>query len=84
MGKSLSARVSHLHDIEANWLNLENFIPKIGEIIIYDKDLNNNKPRFKIGDGITEVNSLPFNGDIDLSKYITFTEDYGIIDAGRI
>lgn len=29
-------------------------------MIIYDKDSNNAKPRFKIGDGITTVTSLPF------------------------
>ena len=30
-------RIVHKHDIEANWLKAENFIPKQGEIIIYDR-----------------------------------------------
>lgn len=36
-----NVRISQLHDIEANWNNLVDFIPENGEIIIYDKDENN-------------------------------------------
>jgi hypothetical protein len=31
-----------------------------GELVIYDADEHNPLPRFKIGDGDTNVNNLPF------------------------
>lgn len=49
------ARIILKHDIAENWSKAVNFIPLAGEIIIYD-DLG----RFKIGNGITLVNLLPF------------------------
>lgn len=56
-------RIVHKHDIEENWLKATNFIPKQGELIIYDVDDKYNYERMKIGDGITLVNDLPFNND---------------------
>ena len=61
--KNMNARIQHKHDIEANWNKALNFIPKIGEIIVYDIDDNYNYSRFKIGDGTTVVGSLPFVND---------------------
>ena len=58
--KNMNTRIIHKHDIEANWEKAINFIPKQGEIIIYDIDANYNYERFKIGDGITTVNNLLF------------------------
>ena len=58
--KNLKARIVHKHDIEANWLLATGFIPKQGEIIVYDVDSNYTYERFKIGDGVANVNSLPF------------------------
>ena len=58
--KNMNARIQHKHDIEANWNKALNFIPKIGEIIIYDIDDNYNYSRFKIGDGVRTVNNLEF------------------------
>lgn len=58
--KNINSRVIHKHDIEANWLKAIDFIPKQAEIIIYDIDSNYSYERFKIGDGITTVNALPF------------------------
>lgn len=66
--KNMNARIQHKHDIEANWNKALNFIPKIGEIIIYDIDENHNYERIKIGDGIQTVNNLDFLLD---SKYIS-------------
>lgn len=41
-----------------------NFIPLPGELILYDGIIENGQykvlPRFKIGDGITKINDLPF------------------------
>lgn len=53
--KTMNARFQQKHDIAENWLKATNFIPKAGEIIVYD-DLN----KIKIGDGTTNVNELPF------------------------
>ena len=61
--KIFNSRLIHKHDIESNWLKAVNFTPKQGEIIVYDIDDNYNYERFKIGDGITLVNSLPFADD---------------------
>ena len=58
--KKLNARIVHKHDVEANWLKATNFIPKQGEIIVYDKDASHNYGRIKVGDGETTVSSLPF------------------------
>lgn len=58
--KVIKTRMQQKHDISENWAKAENFSPLIGEIIVYD-DLN----KFKIGDGKTNVNDLPFaNGGI--------------------
>lgn len=58
--KKLNARIVHKHDVEANWLKATSFIPKQGEIVVYDIDVNYTYERFKIGDGKTVVSSLPF------------------------
>jgi hypothetical protein len=56
-------RIIHKHDTEENWKKAKNFIPKKGEIIIYDADNEVNYQRLKIGDGITIVSDLPFYKD---------------------
>ena len=59
--KTLSnIRIVNKHDTESNWLKATGFIPKKGELIVYDKDSTYNYERFKIGDGSTVVSSLPF------------------------
>lgn len=58
-----NTRIVHKHDTEANWNKAVNFIPKQGEIIVYDIDSTYTYERFKIGDGETLVNSLPFVDD---------------------
>ena len=63
--KNIKSRITHKHDTEANWLLATNFIPKQGEIIVYDIDNNHNYERFKIGDGTSNVNVLPFQGELD-------------------
>lgn len=66
--KNFKSRIVHKHDTAANWNKATNFIPKQGEIIIYDKDSTYSYERFKIGDGITNVNSLPFADEQKLDK----------------
>lgn len=49
-------------DIEANWNKAVGFIPLDKEIIIYKPDDSHSAARFKIGDGKTVVQDLPFSG----------------------
>lgn len=58
--KTVKTRIVNKHDIESNWTKAVNFIPKQGEIIIYDVDDTHTFPRLKVGDGETVVSSLPF------------------------
>lgn len=76
-------RQQQKHDIEANWIKAVNFTPLQGEIIIYDSEIDadgntlalpegRTKPyiyeRIKIGDGITNVNLLPFIANDKVDK----------------
>lgn len=61
--KNITSRVINKHDIEANWNKATTFIPKPGEIIIYDADETHTYARVKIGDGDKTVIELPFYGD---------------------
>ncbi len=58
--KNINARVILKHDTEANWLKATTFVPKAGELIVYDPDTTYNYTRIKIGDGSTKVSALPF------------------------
>ena len=60
MEKTLNSRIINKHDLEINWLKAINFVPKQGELIVYDIDDKYTYQRFKIGDGVTKVNDLPF------------------------
>lgn len=70
MQNEIKCRFSQKHDIEANWIKAgqakKPFIPLNGELIAYDPDENYSYTRIKFGDGITNVNELPFvNVDAD-------------------
>ena len=73
--RNIKSRIINKHDIEAHWLLAENFIPKQGEIIVYDSEVDENGntltlptgrsapytyERIKVGDGKTLVSDLPF------------------------
>ena len=58
--KVISTRISLKHDVEANWKLATVFVPRAGEVIIYDKDDTHTSPRIKIGDGNLPVTKLPF------------------------
>lgn len=58
--KNTNARIQQKHDIEANWKKAVNFIPKAGELIVYDADENCDYSRVKVGDGVTKVGNLEF------------------------
>ena len=63
MESALQTRIINKHDTEANWKLQTDFIPFIGEVIVYDKDTNYSYERMKIGDGATAINALPFVND---------------------
>ena len=65
--KQLYTRQVQKHDTEQNWTTAGNngFIPFQGEIIVYEGV----PVRIKIGDGVTNINSLPFA----LSIYVQST-----------
>lgn len=68
MAKTLNARIITKHDTEANWKKAVSFIPKQGEIIVYEAEYSNDNlatqvPRIKIGNGIDTINILPFIND---------------------
>lgn len=61
--KIFNTRVVNKHDLEANWNKAVNFIPLKGELIVYDVDEAHSYERVKIGDGVQNVNDLPFYND---------------------
>lgn len=62
--------------METNWNKATNFIPKKGEIIIYDRDSNYSYERIKVGDGTTVVSALPFATDkLTYARAIKLTGD---------
>lgn len=54
------------------------FIPKKGELILYDPDTTYDYTRIKIGDGSTKVSNLPFLFDklhdleVNFGEYLAF------------
>ena len=76
--KKITSRIQQKHDTAANWANATTFIPKKGEIVIYDAEYNTSgvqtqAVRFKIGDGSRTINNLPF-ALIDYDNRITSLE----------
>jgi hypothetical protein len=61
--KRINGRLVQKHDIQSNWERATKFTPMAGEIIIYDIDSTHFYARIKIGDGIHNVNELPFAND---------------------
>ena len=70
--KHLDGRIQHKHDTAENWDKAINFIPKAGELIVYDADANN-PLRFKMGNGNDVVIDLPFYGEENI-KYTAAQE----------
>ena len=78
MDTTRPARIQNKHDIEAEWLKNSDFIPMLAEIIVYDIEIDEEgnvlelpagriepytHERLKIGDGVHQINDLPFFGD---------------------
>lgn len=85
--KTLKTRIIHKHDIESNWSKATGFVPKQGELIVYDKDSNYNYERVKVGDGATNVNNLPFIDDNKVDKEVgkgLSTNDYTTTEKNKL
>lgn len=63
-------------DTLENWRKAKNFVPKQGEIIMYQEI----PTTFKLGDGVTKVNDLPF---INSTSYMV-DKDILIIENNEI
>jgi len=57
---TIKTRIQLKNDTEAHWNLAVNFVPKEGEVIIYSADDTHPFSRLKVGDGKTNVVSLPF------------------------
>lgn len=68
-------RIVNKHDTESNWLKATGFTPKQGELIVYDVDGTYNYERCKIGDGVQNVNDLPFMTEVDPTALNTMLEE---------
>ncbi len=80
---NIIARIQQLHNTEEVWSSSKysDFIPRAGEIIIFDVDSTHNFTRFKFGDGVTPLKHLPFA----INPIGEVLEDGSIkIDAGRV
>ena len=79
----LQTRVIHTHDTEENWNKCVDFVPYLGEMIVYDLDESHNYPRAKIGDGKTTIVNLPFAFGIAIDDPDP-DEEFEYLDGGRI
>lgn len=81
---TLNLRIINTHDTEDNWNNKTTFVPKAGEIIVYDVDKSHTYERFKIGDGTSTITNLPFVIDKTIESVFNIQNSIIYADAGRI
>ena len=84
--KILNSRIILKHDTEENW-SKASFIPRAGEIVIYDIDQTHSIERMKIGDGTRNINSLPFADANKVDKVSgkgLSTNDYTTADKDKL
>ena len=82
--KTLKTRVKMKHGKESEWALATKFTPLIGEIIVYDVDNNHTSPRFKVGDGLTNVNNLKFVNQDELAKITTLGDELLAVKNGYV
>lgn len=58
--KTIQGRIQLKCDTEANWDKATNFVPLLGEVVVYTDDDTHHFSRLKVGDGETVVFNLPF------------------------
>ena len=85
----ITTRITQKHDNQESWESVPSFIPKDGEIIVYDSDSSHNLPRIKIGNGDQTVSNLPFTVDYNESiialevdgQTVTYTKGDGSVHS---
>ena len=80
----MKARISQLHNTEAEWLAYSTLVLEPGELAVYDPDDTYSYSRIKVGDGKRTLSELDFFIDSaveELLKQIRFSD---VIDGGRI
>ena len=85
--KIIKGRLVQKHDTAENWSKATSFVPKQGEVIIYDKDSTHSYERVKVGDGSTLVSSLPFIDDNKVDKVAgkgLSTNDYTTTEKNKL
>ena len=70
-----------LINTESGW-NSSTYIPKHGEVIIYDKDSTHAYYRTKVGDGTNYVKNLPFMFSGCINDLVQSTTQTIVWDAG--
>ena len=73
-----------MHDVEENWNKATMFIPRAGEIIVYDADERHPYSRFKVGDGVTSVVDLTFSVDSSVKTFFGESEGVVYLNGGNI
>lgn len=72
--KNITARVLHKYDTTDNWDALKDsekvFVPGRGELVVYAD--NNETPKIKIGDGIKELDKLPFVSTVKKMQVVAY------------
>lgn len=81
---TLHARIINIHDVEYNWNRAETFVPRAGEIVVYDVDQTHQYPRFKIGDGQTSIVDLPFTLDVAISDFFGGASGTIYLNGGNV
>ena len=60
--KTIKGKTIFKHETEANWAR-SNYVPYLGEQVLYDPDSGCNYVRVKYGNGFNKVKDLPFDTD---------------------
>lgn len=78
MAKQINARIITKHDSAANWAKAVNFVPKEGELIVYEPEPVNggvsSVARLKVGDGVNKISNLKFI----TAPYVEKQNGYGL------
>lgn len=78
MAKQINARIITKHDSAANWAKAINFVPKEGELIVYEPESVNggvsSVARLKVGDGVNKISNLKFI----TAPYVEKQNGYGL------
>jgi hypothetical protein len=79
----MKARISNLAKTQAEWSKI-NFVPMLGELIIYIPDKDYKYARLKVGDGTHALDELPFIIEAITNESIAADNHQEVSDPGRI